>query len=37
VKFAFIRDHQAKFAAEVLCEVLKASRGGYYAWASRPP
>jgi transposase InsO family protein len=37
VKFAFIRDHKAEFPVEVLCEVLKVSRGGYYAWASRPP
>jgi putative transposase len=37
VRFAFIRDHKAEFPVEVLCEVLKASRSGYYAWSRRPP
>jgi putative transposase len=37
VKFAFIRDHKAEFPVEVLCEVLKVSRSGYYAWTTRPP
>jgi len=37
VRFAFIRDHKAAFPVEVLCEVLKVSRGGYYAWSRRPP
>jgi putative transposase len=37
VKFAFIRDHQARFPIEVLCEVLQVSRSGYYAWTRRLP
>ena len=37
MKFAFIRDHRAQFPVEVLCEVLRVSRGGYYAWSRRPP
>jgi transposase-like protein len=31
VKFAFIRDHQAEFPVEVLCDVLEVSRSGFYA------
>jgi len=37
VRFAFVRDHKAEFPVEVLCEVLKVSRSGYYAWSRRPP
>jgi putative transposase len=37
VRFAFIRDHKAVFPVEVLCKVLKVSRGGYYAWSRRSP
>ena len=37
MKFAFIRDHKAEFPVEVLCKILKVSRGGYYAWSRRPP
>ncbi len=37
MKFAFIRDHKAEFPIEVLCDVLKVSRSGYYAWTRRPP
>lgn len=36
MKFAFIRDHKAEFPIEVLCDVLKVSRSGYYAWTRRP-
>ncbi len=36
VKFAFIRDHRAESPVEVLCQILKVSRGGYYAWSRRP-
>jgi len=36
VKFAFIRENQAQFPVEVLCEVLQVSRSGYYAWTRRP-
>ena len=37
MRFAFVRDHKADFPVEVLCEILKVSRSGYYAWARRPP
>jgi putative transposase len=37
VRFAFIRDQKAEFPVEVLCKILKVSRGGYYAWSRRPP
>ena len=37
MRFAFVRDHRAEFPVEVLCEVLKVSRSGYYAWTRRPP
>ena len=37
MRFAFIRDHQGEFPVERLCDVLKVSRSGYYAWKGRPP
>ena len=37
MRFAFIRDYKAAFPVEILCKVLKVSRGGYYAWSRRPP
>ena len=37
MRFAFVRDHKAEFPVEVLCEILKVSRSGYYAWSRRPP
>ena len=37
MRFAFVRDHRAEFPVEVLCDVLKVSRGGFYAWTRRPP
>jgi transposase InsO family protein len=37
VRFAFVRDHKVEFPVELLCEVLKVSRSGYYAWSRRPP
>lgn len=36
MKFAFIRDHLAKYPLEICCRVLEVSRSGYYAWLSRP-
>jgi hypothetical protein len=31
VRFAFIRDHQAEFPVEVLCEIFGVSRTDYSA------
>jgi transposase InsO family protein len=36
VRFAFVRDHSAEFPVGLLCAALGVSRGGYYAWRSRP-
>jgi putative transposase len=32
VKYAFIEDHAETYPVEVMCQVLEASRSGYYAW-----
>src|SRR5438132_600310 len=37
VKFAFIAKHRGIWPAEWLCGALGVSRGGFYAWLSRPP
>ena len=34
--FAFIRAERACFPVTVMCEVLKVSRSGFYAWCLRP-
>jgi hypothetical protein len=36
VKFGFIAKHQGIWPAEWLCEALGVSRGGFYAWLTRP-
>lgn len=37
MKFAFIKEHlSALFPVGVVCDVLDASRSGYYAWLNRP-
>jgi putative transposase len=36
VKFTFIAKHRAIWPAGWLCEALGVSRGGFYAWLSRP-
>jgi putative transposase len=37
MKFAFIAKHRGIWPAEWLCEALGVSRGGFYAWLTRPP
>jgi putative transposase len=36
VKFSFIAKHRGIWPAEWLCEALGVSRGGFYAWLTRP-
>ena len=36
VKFAFIAKHRGIWPADWLCEALGVSRGGFYAWLTRP-
>jgi putative transposase len=36
VKFSFIAKHRGIWAVEWMCEALGASRGGFYAWLTRP-
>jgi putative transposase len=37
MKYRFIEEHRAVYKIKGLCEVLKVSRSGYYAWERRPP
>ena len=36
MKFGFIAKHRGVWPAEWLCEALGVSRGGFYAWLTRP-
>jgi hypothetical protein len=36
VKFGFIAKHRGIWPAEWLCGALGVSRGGFYAWLTRP-
>jgi putative transposase len=36
VKFGFIAKHRGIWPADWLCGALGASRGGFYAWLTRP-
>ncbi|HEX8508655.1 MAG TPA: IS3 family transposase [Propionibacteriaceae bacterium] len=36
-RFAFVDREKALYAVATLCDLLKVSRGGYYAWVGRPP
>jgi len=35
MKFAWIRNHAAFFTVQRMCQLLKVSRSGYYAWQGR--
>src|ERR1043165_9322500 len=37
VKFGFIARHRGIWAVDWMCGALGVSRGGFYAWLSRPP
>jgi putative transposase len=37
MKFGFIAKHRGIWPAAWLCETLGVSRGGFYAWLTRPP
>lgn len=37
MRFRFIAEEAAQFPVSLLCRVLGVTRGGYYAWKSRPP
>ena len=36
MKFSFIAKHRGIWAVDWMCEALGVSRGGFYAWLTRP-
>ena len=37
MKYEFIEEHREIYKTKSMCEVLKVSRSGYYAWNTRQP
>lgn len=37
MKYAFIREHEACFEVQLMCQMLSVSRSGYYAFCNRKP
>ena len=37
MKFGFIAKHRGAWPVNLMCEALGVSRGGFYAWLTRPP
>src|SRR6185369_12249181 len=37
VKFRFVKDHRRRWPVQVMCRVLRVTRGGFYAWLKRKP
>lgn len=37
MKYRFMEEHREAYKAKSMCEVLKVSRSGYYAWRTRQP
>jgi len=35
MKYEFMREHRSAYKVRSMCEVLKVSRSGYYAWSTR--
>ena len=36
MRFGFMAKHRGAWPVNVMCEALGVSRGGFYAWLSRP-
>ena len=37
MKYAFIQRHRCRFSVTKMCQVLRVSRSGFYAWVERAP
>ncbi len=37
MKYEFMEEHRGTYKVKSMCEVLKVSRSGYYAWSTRQP
>jgi putative transposase len=37
MKYEFMGEHRETYKAKSMCEILKVSRSGYYAWSTRQP